>query len=114
MITRAVERVSPSSHCPKPNSTPLILKRGPDGALWFTEVFADRIGRRAPDGTIAEFPLPTPEAVPLDITVGSDRNLRFTEQAGNKLGRLQLHPGPIPLFTSGSAKIVIGLKQREP
>ena len=32
-------------HVPTPNSFPVVITTGPDGALWFTEVLGNKIGR---------------------------------------------------------------------
>ncbi len=64
---------------------------GPDGALWFTEDCAGKIGRITPGGSIVEYPLPDASANPIDITAGQDGNLWFTESdryVGNKIGRI--------------------------
>jgi virginiamycin B lyase len=37
---------------------------GSDGNLWFTERFANRIGKITTSGTITEYDLPTPNAQP--------------------------------------------------
>ena len=47
----------------------------PDGALWFLEEVGQKVARLAPDGSIAEFPLPTlpfPSGRDLDLDVAPD------------------------------------------
>jgi virginiamycin B lyase len=39
---------------------PKFITAGPDGNLWFGEVYGDRIGRITPAGVFSEFPLPKP------------------------------------------------------
>src|SRR5271155_2879190 len=74
---------------PSADSKPYIAVEGPDGALWFCENGASKIGRFDPDdGTFTEFALPTPDAAPIGITVGGDGNLWFAEKAANKIGRI--------------------------
>jgi virginiamycin B lyase len=73
---------------PTPNMRPTGITAGPDGALWFTEMFGNKIGRITPAGTITEFPLPTPSSGPDSITAGPDGALWFTEFTGNKIGRI--------------------------
>src|SRR5260221_7545584 len=51
-----------------PDSSPANITRGPDNALWFTEVFGNKIGRIATDGTITETAIPTPNTQPQGIT----------------------------------------------
>lgn len=40
---------------PTANSYPTSITSGPDGNLWFTEMFGHQIGRITPDGLITEF-----------------------------------------------------------
>jgi virginiamycin B lyase len=72
---------------PTPNSNPFQIALGPDGALWFTEVSGNNIGRIATDGSITEFAIPT-AGNPGGITAGLDGALWFTEIGGNKIGRI--------------------------
>ncbi len=44
---------------PTAQRDPGLIARGPDGALWFTETSAVKLGRIAADGTIAEYRLPS-------------------------------------------------------
>ena len=56
---------------PSADSKPYIAVQGPDGALWFCESGASKIGRLDPErGTFTEFALPTPNATPIGITLG--------------------------------------------
>lgn len=73
---------------PTPGSKPLGITPGPDGALWFTEFGADKIGRVTTAGAFSEFPLPTANAGPLSIVTGPDGNLWFTEYNANQIGRI--------------------------
>ena len=66
-------------------SSPEGITTGPDGNLWFTEFFADNLGRITPDGVVTEFPLPTADAQARSITTGPDGNLWFTESAANNV-----------------------------
>jgi virginiamycin B lyase len=70
------------------NSGPQWIARGPDGAMWFTEL-RDRIGRIAPDGRITEFAHGIPyRSSPGGIVAGPDGALWFTLWHGNVLGRM--------------------------
>jgi streptogramin lyase len=71
-----------------PGTWPTGIVSGPDGNLWFTELYTDRIGRITPSGQVTEFPVPTPQSQPKSIAVGSDGNLWFTEQAADRIGRI--------------------------
>jgi hypothetical protein len=69
---------------PVPGSEPSAITAGPDGALWFTEFLANKIGRITTSGAITEFPLPfNPELLTnvaaFGIILGPDNNLWFSE-----------------------------------
>lgn len=63
---------------------------GPDGALWFTEQMANKIGRLDPaTGKFTEFPLPTePNAGPHGLVAGPDGDIWFTANFGGYIGKL--------------------------
>lgn len=75
---------------PTAASQPLGIVTGPDGALWFTENSANKIGRMTTDGAVTEFPIATPASNPARITRGPDGALWFTEfsTSANKIGRI--------------------------
>ena len=51
-----------------PNSFPMQVVRGPDGAVWFSELYGHRIGRIQPDnGLVTEYPSPNNDTAPLGI-----------------------------------------------
>jgi virginiamycin B lyase len=93
---------------PTPASEPLGLTVGADGALWFVERTAGKVGRMTLDGAFTEYPL-APGAVPNRIVTGPDGAVWFTELRANKLGRLtvdgQLSEYPIP---GGPVGITVG------
>jgi streptogramin lyase len=60
---------------------PERITSGPDGNLWFTEFWTNRIGRITPAGVLTEFPIPTLDSAPRGITTGPDGNLWFVESA---------------------------------
>ncbi len=67
---------------PPPDSQPSGFVSGPDGALWFTERTANKLGRITPSGTVTEYALPTSSTFgsqPYNITLGADGALWFTE-----------------------------------
>jgi streptogramin lyase len=68
-------------------SYPYGITAGPDGALWFTEANASKIGRITTAGVITEFSTPT-ASESTGITAGPDGNLWFIEQTANKIGRI--------------------------
>ena len=74
---------------PTPNSQPVQIVSGPDGALWFTEAAGNKIGRITTDGTITnEYPVPTVASGLDDIAIGPDGNPWFAESAGNRIGSI--------------------------
>jgi virginiamycin B lyase len=100
---------------PTADSGPRHIAAGPDGALWFTEFFGNKIGRITAAGSITEFPLPSPFRGPFGITAGPDGALWFTESGlpgGNKIGRLttagSLSEFLIPTPDSSPAGIAAG------
>jgi virginiamycin B lyase len=64
------------------------IAAGPDGALWYTELRAGKIGRITTAGEITEYPVPSPSSGggPAGITVGPDGALWFTD--GDTIGRI--------------------------
>jgi streptogramin lyase len=54
------------------SATPGGISAGPDGALWFTEVGGNKIGRITMSGMITEYPVPTAASNPTAITNGPD------------------------------------------
>lgn len=61
---------------------------GPDGALWFTENTANKIGRITTAGAITEYPMPSANAGAYAIVTGPDLALWFTEQTGHGIARI--------------------------
>jgi virginiamycin B lyase len=57
---------------------PADITSGPDGALWFTEAIANRIGRITTSGQATFFRLSSNDYKPSGITAGPDGNLWFT------------------------------------
>ena len=84
-----------------PSSAPYGITAGPDGNLWFTEIF-DRIGRITPFGVVTEFSAGiTSCAQPHGITAGPDGNLWFTENCSSRIARIT----PLGVVTEFSAGI---------
>ena len=65
---------------------------GIDGAVWFVEIAANKIGRFAA-GRFEEFAVPTPSAGLTGLAVAPDGAAWFTELRGHRLGRV--HGGAI-------------------
>ncbi|MBV8371239.1 MAG: CHAP domain-containing protein [Candidatus Eremiobacteraeota bacterium] len=80
---------------PTGGSNPIGIASGPDGALWFAESNASKIGRMPTSGTgTSEYPIPTSGSSPYFIAAGSDGALWFTEYGGNKIGRIPTNASP--------------------
>ena len=85
---------------PPTDSGPFGMASAPDGALWFTQLHSDRIGRITTDGQVTEFPLPLSGAFPSALTTGPDGALWFTLNQAHAIGRISLagdftlHPLP--------------------
>ncbi|MGH9281686.1 MAG: virginiamycin B lyase family protein, partial [Acidimicrobiales bacterium] len=97
---------------PTPDSGPTDIVAGPDGALWFIESAANKIGRSTTDGIVTEFAIPTEASGPTAIAVGPDGALWFTESAANKIGRIATDGAvtefPVPTEASAPLDIVAG------
>ena len=73
---------------PTSSSGPYGIAAGPDGALWFTEYYANKIGRITASGAFKEYDVPTSGSRPCGIAAGPDGALWFTEYGSNKIGRI--------------------------
>jgi virginiamycin B lyase len=82
---------------PRPQSGPVQIVAGPDGALWFTEQAGYRIGRISTDGEISEFPL-RPGLAPAGIAAGTEGDLWFATD--KRVGRIttegEIDTWPVP------------------
>ena len=92
-------------------SSPAGIAAGPDGNVWFVEEHGDKVGRIAPSGAIAEFPLANPRSFARGITAGPDGALWFTELPG-RIGRVTTSGSVtelgIPVRPSEPIEIVTG------
>jgi len=66
-----------------PNSDPEGIVVGPDGALWFAEFGAGKVGRITTDGSITEYAPTGGEISPDEVAVGNDGNIWFSEHGRN-------------------------------
>lgn len=91
---KIVETIDVGLACPtcpdgRLNPHPHGLGFGSDGrTIWFTGKSTGTVGRIAPDGTIATFPLPTIGSVPIYVRAGNDVTMWVTELVGNKIARI--------------------------
>jgi streptogramin lyase len=96
---------------PTPSSAPSDITVGPDGAVWFTERDADKIGRVKPNGQITEFQLPAGRE-PNGITAGPDGAVWFAETGADRIGRLtpngNLHEFRTRVTGSAPTQITLG------
>jgi virginiamycin B lyase len=74
---------------PTPDSWPLGITVGPDGALWFTERRADKVGRMTTSGQFTEWNLQR-GSFPNRIVVGPDNAIWFTELFTSQVGRIDM------------------------
>ena len=86
---------------PTPDAYPLDITRGPDGAMWFVESRAGKIGRIAPDGKIREFRTGDSASHPTALIAGPDKAIWFTEVGTNRIGRLTT-TGSVSHFSAGA------------
>jgi virginiamycin B lyase len=61
----------------------------PDGDLWFTENFANKIGRMAPDGkVIGEYAIPVDDCGARAIIASADGRLFFSAHDAGAIGEV--------------------------
>jgi streptogramin lyase len=70
-----------------PSGAPAGITTGPDGAIWFTEHDANKIGRIMA-GSLTDYPVRTPSSGPDGIVAGPDGNLWFTEESADMIGKI--------------------------
>ncbi len=66
-------------------SQPEGITAGPDGNIWFTELYTGTIGQITPTGLITEFPA---LGANRRLIAGPDGNLWFTAPGTDKIGRI--------------------------
>lgn len=78
-----------------PNAGPTAVVAAQDGAIWFTENNAAKLGRLSPTGAMSEYPL-TPATSATGLVQGADNYFYFMDPAQNKIGRISLiTPGAV-------------------
>lgn len=85
----AANAVATEYDVPTANSWVMYIIPGPDGAMWFGEQVAGKIGKVNMAGTVTEYNLPAPSS-PTGLAFGPDGNLWISAQAGNKITRMNL------------------------
>jgi len=88
-----------------------FITTGPDGALWFTENSANKIGRISTAGDVTEFALPQGNSSPSGITSGPDGNLWVAVTLTGRIAKVT-PTGEMTLFplatNSGPYAIITG------
>jgi streptogramin lyase len=91
--------------------SPIFLAAGPDGSVWFTDYWSNKIGRMTTSGSVTLFDPITSNAGLSGIAAGPDGNLWFTEVVG-KIGRITTSGSvtefSIPTPSSGPGSIAPG------
>jgi len=90
------------------NSQPAGITNGPDGNLWFTEQFGNKVGRITTAGSITEFSIPTSNSQPQFIATGADGNLWFAERNSSKIGTIT-PAGAISEFAGPTSSQPVGI-----
>src|SRR5262249_12530669 len=68
----------------------------PDGAIWYTGMFANVLGRVDPrSGAVKEYPVKTPQSGPHGLTADKDGKILFTANSKGYIGRLDSTTGAI-------------------
>lgn len=96
------------------NETPGTITAGPDGSMWFSDIFFSQIGHITNDGKISYSPLPAQSAPsdnrpdPYGLATGSDGSVWYTEYNYPKIGRISSN-GDTALFDipSGNPAVFI-------
>ena len=68
-------------------AAPELIARGPDGAMWFTEVEANQIGRITTAGTVTEISAGLANSQPVGIASGPDGNMWVALSFSNQIAR---------------------------
>ncbi|HEY5977320.1 MAG TPA: hypothetical protein VIT85_05640 [Solirubrobacterales bacterium] len=78
----------PASNPISAESGPNAIAAGPDGALWFIDPYANRVGRITTEGTLTlQAPIPG-ASFEYDITAGPDGAMWFVSQGPSQVGRV--------------------------
>ncbi len=90
---------------PTPHSRPHDPAAGPDGALWFTEQMANKLGRLDPiTGAIREFALKTPGSGPHGLVADREGNIWYTGNFEALIGKLNPKTGEVTEYKMPDAR----------
>jgi virginiamycin B lyase len=68
----------------------------PDGAIWWTGMYANVLGRLDPKtGVMKEFPLKTPKSGPHGLTADKDGNIWYTANSAGLVGKKKKKTGEV-------------------
>ena len=101
----SLKRIITEYPLPGNESGPVNITAGPDGNLWFTQVYTNQIGKITRRGSLTEYTISHhADSWPEDITAGPDGNLWFTQIYGNQIGKVTPRGTftEYPLPTAGS------------
>jgi virginiamycin B lyase len=77
---------------PSPDSFPIGLTVGSDGALWFAEELGNRVGRMTTSGAFTEYPT---SGSPYGIANGPENTIWFTQWQSNQVGQIATSGGTV-------------------
>ena len=77
---------------PTASSFPYSITNGSDGALWFTEFLANKIGRITTSGAISEI---ATSGTPYSIAAGPQNTIWFTQCSSNQVGQIATSGGTV-------------------
>jgi virginiamycin B lyase len=78
---------------PTPDASVRGIAVTPDGDIWFTENFANKIGRfDAAGGLVGEYAIPTPKSGARCIVAMADGRLFFTQYDAGLIGEIVYTP----------------------
>jgi virginiamycin B lyase len=87
---------------------PSHMTSGPDGNVWFSELYKDRtgrVGRITPNGVVTEFPLPAGTGFPGPITAGPDGALWYVSSNDSGAGLVGVEKLAVGRITTTGAAI---------
>ena len=92
-------------------SFPNRIAVGPDGNVWFTELFGNKLGRIDSSGTLTEFPI---DGGPVGITTGPDGQLYVALWLSSQVARVDTS-GEVTAIWSvpGALQVGTGFENRE-
>src|SRR6185437_2328122 len=84
-------------------ATPINVKTGSDGAIWYTDNGDGVLGRMLTSGVLAGQTKLTGVKEPFDLALGADNNFYVSDPTDNVVGQFNPSTGKTVVFTSPSA-----------